>query len=224
MKRIFSRRSGALVFALLACSAAGAQDGERRNGLRAAFIAADSGQLSLEQAQRWSRDRLYPWLQATVIKRQAATLDAARVQPVLEAMGEQPASRWLRTLWLSELARREDWPSFRAAWRDTDDSKLRCQYLQARLATGAPDAGWVADAQKLWLAPDSLPTACDAPMAKLDQLGKLDEGLRWQRIDLAIPEGEAGVVRFLGKGPGAQAAPRTHRHAAYKAAPSGARI
>jgi soluble lytic murein transglycosylase len=220
MNPIFSCRSGALVLALLACQFACAQDTERRAGLRAAFIAADSGQLSLEQAQRWSGDRLYPWLQATVLKKQVATVEAARVQPVLDSMGEQPAGRWLRSFWLAELARREDWPAFRAAWRDTDDEKLRCANLQARLAAGAPDAAWVADAQKLYLSPDSLPTLCDAPMAKLFELGKLDEGLRWQRIDLAIPEGEAGVVRYVGKGLGPASAARTESYAAYMAAPT----
>src|SRR6187401_3446921 len=163
MKPIFARpissiRFGALFAALLACQAATAQQGERRAGLRAAFIAADSGQLSLEQAQRWSGDRLYPWLQASVLKRQLATIDSARVQRVLDSIGEQPAGRWLRTLWLQELARREDWAAYRAAWRDSDDTGLRCNYLRARLAAGAPDADWVADAGQLWLDPGSLPT------------------------------------------------------------------
>ena len=45
---------------------------------------------------------------------------------VLDAIGEQPAGRWLRTLWLQELARREDWAAFRAAWRDSEDTALRC--------------------------------------------------------------------------------------------------
>src|SRR6478735_7598517 len=104
MKRIFSCRPGALFVALLACHAACAQDADRRAGLRAAFIAADSGQLSLEQAQRYSSDRLYPWLQATVLKKQVATVPATSVQPVLESMGDQPAGRCLRSFWLAELA------------------------------------------------------------------------------------------------------------------------
>ena len=220
MNRIFSRRFVALVALFFLSHAACAQDGERRAGLRAAFIAADSGQLSLEQARRWSGDRLYPWLQGTVIRRQLATAQPASVQPVLEAMGDSPAGRWLRPAWLAELAKREDWASFRAAWRDSDDTALRCANLRARMATGATDAAWVADAQALWLSPASLPTHCDAPMARLAELGKLDEGLRWQRIDLAIPEGEAGVVRFVGKGLGAQSAARSESYAAYMAAPT----
>jgi len=221
MKRILPRRLVVLALGLAAALAASAAtDADRREGLRAAFIAADAGQLTLEQAQRWQSDRLYPWLQATVVKRQLATIEPRRVQPVLDAMGEQPAARWLRSLWLTELARREDWPSFRAAWSDTDNTALRCANLRARLAQGKADAAWVSEAQKLWLSPDSLPKHCDAPMATLDELGKLDEGLRWQRIDLAIPEGEAGVVRHVGKGLGATAAKRTDAYAAYLAAPT----
>src|SRR5687767_12021777 len=108
-RRMFSRRLGVLLPLLLGCAFAQAQDGERRSGLRAAFIAADSGQLSLEQAARYSNDRLYPWLQATVLRKQIATVTPARMQSVLAAMPEQPASTWLRTLWLHELAKREDW-------------------------------------------------------------------------------------------------------------------
>jgi len=220
MNPIFSRRFAVLLATLFACHVATAQDGERRAGLKAAFIAADSGQLTLEQAARWSGDRLYPWLQASVLKRQVATADAGRVQAVLESIGEQPAGRWLRTMWLQELARREDWPAFRAAWRDSEDTALRCHSLRARLAGGGADAGWIADAQQLWLDPGSLPAACDAPMAKLAEIGKLDEGLRWQRIDLAIPAGEAGVVRSVGKGLGSAGAARTESYAAYMAAPA----
>jgi len=36
-------------------------------------------------------------------------------------------------------------------------------------------------------------------MAQLATLGKLDDALRWRRIDLAIEQGEVGLVRFVGK-------------------------
>jgi len=222
MNKIFSRRLGALLLGLaLALVADAAPDSDRRAALRAAFIAADSGQLSLEQAARWSGDRLYPWLQATVLRKQIATADPARVRAVLATMGEQPAAKWLRTMWLQELARREDWASFREAWRDTDDTTLRCAYLRARMPAGEEvDPAWLADARALWLTAGSLPTYCDAPMAKLAAIGKLDEALRWQRIDLAIPAGEAGVVRFAGRGLGPEGSRLADSYAAYLAAPT----
>ncbi|MEO8160081.1 MAG: transglycosylase SLT domain-containing protein [Arenimonas sp.] len=221
MNPIISRRFGLLLVALLAAPfGAHAQDAERRNGLRAAFIAADSGQLTLEQAARYSGDRLYPWLQASVLRRQLATVAPRPMLPLLEAMGEQPAARWLRGLWLQELARRQDWSAFRAAYRDSDDIGQRCADLRARMPTGDADAAWIAAAQKLWLSPDSLPTDCNAPMAKLAAAGNLDEALRWQRIDLAIPGGEAGVLRFVGQGLGSEGRKLVDSYASYLAAPA----
>ena len=222
MNKIFSRRLGALMLGLVVALAAdAAPEAERRAGLRAAFIAADSGQLSLEQAARWSRDRLYPWLQATVLRKQLATVEPARVRATLARMGEQPAAKWLRTLWLQELARREDWASLREDWRDSDDIALRCAYLRARMPAGdAVDPAWLADARALWLTAGSLPKHCDAPMAKLAALGKLDEALRWQRIDLAIAEGEAGVVRFVGRGLGPEGSRLADAYASYLATPT----
>jgi soluble lytic murein transglycosylase len=222
MNTIFSRRLGALLLGLVVALAADAAPrADRRDELRAAFIAADSGQLTLEQAARWQGDRLYPWLQATVLRKQLATVDAARVRAALASMGEQPAAKWLRGLWLRELARREDWASLRDAWRDSDDTALRCAYLRARMPAGdAVDPAWLADARALWLSADSLPGDCDAPMAKLAALGKLDEALRWQRIDLAIPAGETGVMRFAGRGLGAEGSRLVESYAAYLAAPT----
>ena len=53
----------------------------------------------------------------------------------------QPAGRWLRSFWLQELARREDWPAFRAAWSPSIKSPaLRCP---CGLAISVPLTGWL---------------------------------------------------------------------------------
>jgi soluble lytic murein transglycosylase len=186
-----------LLAALFLPVCANAQDSARRAALRAAFDAADRGQLDLSQAARFQSDPLYPWLQASVLAKQVATVTPAAMQAVLDRLGDQPAGRWLRPAWLKETIRREDWPAFRAAWQGSDDLLLRCADLQSRIDRS--DEAWIADARRLWLTGDSLPSRCDAPFARLASLGKLDDALRWQRIDLAIAEGEAGLVRFVGK-------------------------
>ncbi len=215
------RRLYVLLALLLASGSASAQLSDRRAALRAAFVAAETGQLDLDQAAGFSEDRLYPWLQGTVLRRQIATASRDRVQAVLDRSGDQPAGRWLRSAWLVELAKREDWAGFRAAYRDSDDPALRCADLRARVAVGTgSDAAWIADAQRVWLTGESLPAACDAPLARLAQLGKLDDGLRWQRIDLAVQAGEAGLVRFVARGMAPQAAQLADAYAAYLAVPS----
>ena len=185
----------ALVLALLVPSAACAQDAERRARLRAAFAAADAGTLDLPGTRAFEGDPLQPWLQATVIARDPRAADPAAVAAVLAATGDQPAGRWLRTTWLRELARRQDWESFRRAWSGKQDEALTCQAFEA--FAGRPEAPAVGDPMALWLTGESLPASCDPVFARLDAAGVITDALRWQRIDLAIAEGNAGLVRHL---------------------------
>jgi soluble lytic murein transglycosylase len=208
-----------LSFALSGC--AQAQSNDRRAELRAAFTAAETGQLDLGQAARFARDPLFPWLQATVLRKQIDTVAPGQMHSALESMGEQPAGRWLRGVWLGELAKREDWPNFRIEYRGSDDTTLRCADLRSRMdSTTVEVAAWIADARKLWLTGSSLPTLCDAPMARLAASGKLDDDLRWQRIDLAADAGEVGVMRFVAKGLAAEPEKLAQSYADFIAAPS----
>ncbi|MET3131086.1 soluble lytic murein transglycosylase [Oxalobacteraceae bacterium GrIS 1.11] len=204
---------------------ASAQDrtGERRAELRTAFAAADSGQLDPAQAlAHFGHDPLYPWLQALALRKQIGAVAAEPMQAALAGMGEQPAASWLRAAWLSELVKREDWRAFRTVYRGGGDLDLRCADLRARMETDtAPeqDAAWVADARKAWLSGGALPARCDAPMARLERLGKLDDALRWQRIDLAIEAGNAALLRAIAKGMDGGAARLAESYAAFLAAP-----
>jgi soluble lytic murein transglycosylase len=207
------RRLLVVLAVFVACSVARAQSGDRRAELRAAFIAAESGQLDLGQAARYSSDPIYPWLQSTILRKHIDAATPEQMQLVLDKLGDQPAGRWLRSAWLAELARREDWRDFRATYKGSDDVSLRCVDLRSRMGAGASeDAAWVSDARKLWLTGSALPEPCDTPMARLWTIGKLDDDLRWQRIDLAVEAGESGLVRSIAKG---LAAPRSKLAASY---------
>lgn len=209
------------VSTLFAPPAARAQAGSARMpALQAAFEAADAGRLDLAQAARFARDPLYPWLQATIVRKNLRTSDPAQVQRLLEQLGDTPAGRWLRPAWLGELARREDWPRYAAAYRASDDAALRCHDLRARMSGAEGEAAaWVAGAKQLWLTGESLPDACDPVMARLAQVGPIDDALRWQRIELAIAAGEAGLVRYLAPGLARDAA-LAAAYADYMDAPS----
>ncbi|MDN5873173.1 MAG: hypothetical protein L0H29_02160 [Sinobacteraceae bacterium] len=87
---------------------------------------------------------IYPYLVAARLARDLRSDDAAavdgQVQAFLEAHAGEPVSWRLQRNWMRSLARREDWPALLAhydAARDT--SKLQCQRLHARIATGATD-------------------------------------------------------------------------------------
>ncbi len=191
------------LFVLLLATVAGpahADLRDRRPEIRAAFDAAEAGRLDLTQASAYSDHPLFPWLQATVLRRNLDAANPSQVQSILTRDGDQPAARWLREAWLGNRIKAKDWAGFREAYRGSDDKTLRCNDLVARLDASAPDARWVSDAQALWLTGSSLPDACDVPFARLAAIGKLDDAQRWQRIDLAIPDGQSGLLRSIAKG------------------------
>lgn len=184
-----------------------------------AFRLADQGKLSVQDTARIADHPLRGWVEATALRRRLATASASEVRDVLRRHDGQPAADWLREAWLLELAKRRDWPGFRADYRASTSLDLRCAELSARQATGATDAAWIADGQALWLTGSALPASCDLPFKSLAALGKLDATLRWQRIDLAIAEGQTGLMRFLAPGLPAADAARARDYADFIDAP-----
>jgi soluble lytic murein transglycosylase len=196
------------------------QDARRLRALEAAFAAADAGTLALDQATAQFRgDPLLPWLQATIVRKQVRTADPRVVHPLLRAWGESAPARWLRPAWLSELARREDWNSYAAVDRASDDPALRCASLTAKAAVG--DTGdWNAAATSVYLTGKSLPARCDGVLERMAARGVLDAGLRWQRIRLALVDGEPGVVRSVAAGLPADEAAQARAYADYLESPA----
>jgi len=179
----------------------------QRPAILEGFRVAEQGALSVQDVARIADHPLLGWVEATALRRQLAHATAREVRPVLARYDGQPAADWLRDGWLMELAKRGDWTSFRADYRPSTSNEFRCADLAARLATGATDAAWIADGQALWLTGTTLPATCDLPFKSLQALGKLDAGLRWQRIELAGVQGQTGLMRFLAPGlPAADAA------------------
>lgn len=206
-----------LLLLLLLPGLSQAQVLDRRAQLRAAFAAADSGTLDAAQATRFAGDPLYPWLQATQVARGIGEAEPGTVQALLDQFGESPAGRWLRSRWLSETLKREDWTAFRQAYRSSEDANLRCAELVSR--PGEINDAWIADARAVWLSGKSLPDRCDTVFARLQSLGKLDDTLRWQRVDLAIAEGSSGLLRHLAASLG-DASGLLGEYASYMDAPS----
>jgi len=211
-----------ILLALLAAASAQARANAMpdRTALQAAFDLADQGQLELSQTIAYSASPAYPWLRAAALHGRIDTANNSEVATVLADLADAPAARWLRESWLSELARRQDWPSFRAAWRDSQNPALRCAQLVARAQTGATDAAWITDARSLWLSGDSLPSLCDQAFNRLDALGQLTPDLRWQRFDLAVAAGQPGLVRSIAKGLQGEDAKLALAYAGYLQAPN----
>lgn len=167
---------------------------------RTALDAAERGET--ETAPLPAGHPLAGWVDYAGLRKAIDTLPAADGQAFLSRYRGQAVAETFREQWLTVLAKREDWPSYRSAWSASiKSSVLRCAELNARQALGATGADWTADARALWRSTGkSLPKECDAPMAVLAANGGLEPSLRWERIEKAAAELQPGVMRAAARG------------------------
>ncbi|MBE2292819.1 MAG: transglycosylase SLT domain-containing protein [Xanthomonadaceae bacterium] len=221
-RRVPAPLLSALLLALLpALAAARAPDAGRANdvAMQEAIAAAKAGRLAPGQAEALRSDPRWPWLEHARLARDLDTADPAQVRDFLQRHDGQPAAAALRPLWLASLARRERWSDFLADWKPSDNPALRCARLNAQQALGQAGADWNAEAQTLWRSGKSQPDACDATFATLAARGGLDDALRWERFDLAVAEGDPGVMRSAARGLPADASALAQDYAAFVQAP-----
>ncbi|MEO6155400.1 MAG: transglycosylase SLT domain-containing protein [Thermomonas sp.] len=190
-------------------------------GLRNAFEAAARGQLDEPTRATYAAHPLAGWLEYSALRRDLDSLPIERGAAFLAKYSRQPVASAFRNEWLAALARRQQWQAFLGNWQDSiDDTVLRCMQLNARMALGRTDASWTRDVQAAWRSSGrSLPDACDEPFATLTTQGGLSTALRWERIDLAVSEGQSGVIRSIAKGMSGDDAMLANRYAAYLDAP-----
>ncbi len=180
----------------------------QRAQVRAALESAERGQFDAAQSSSLAAHPLYGWIELASLRRDIDSVSPARAQAFLRRYDGQAVAENFRAAWLASLSRRQDWPSFLAAWKPTDNTTLRCAELNARQALGRADAAWIKDAQAVWRSGNkSLPDNCDSVFAVLAQKGGLTDALRWERIDAAAAENQAAVIRSAARGlPSADAA------------------
>jgi soluble lytic murein transglycosylase len=186
---------------------------------RAAIEAAERG--TPDDAPLPATHPLAGWAEYAGLRRRIDTLPTSVAEDFLQRHRGDAVGETFRDQWLAALAKREDWPAFRAAWAPTTKSAaLRCANLNARQALGQTDADWTSDAQALWRANGkSLPNECDAPMAVLASRGGLTPALRWERIEKAAAEWQPAVMRAAARGLPAEDFALANDYAAFIDAP-----
>lgn len=186
---------------------------------RAAIEAAERG--TPDDAPLPASHPLAGWAEYAGLRRRIDTLPTSVADDFLKRHSGDAVGETFREQWLAALAKREDWPTFRAAWAPTVKSAaLRCTNLNARQALGQTDDAWTNDAQALWRANGkSLPNECDAPMAVLASRDGLPASLRWERIEKAAAEWQPAVMRAAARGLPAEEFALANDYAAFIESP-----
>jgi len=139
------------------------------------------------------------YLRYFYLKSYLETVSNADVQAFLDKYSDSPAGLALRVVCLKKLGEKQDWPAFLAAYTPQKDVSLQCYQLQARIATEQELTGVVEAAKELWLVGKDQPSVCDPVFAYFYEQAPLTDDLRWQRIRLAMQEGNLKLASQLSK-------------------------
>src|SRR5690606_11903737 len=187
-----------LLLIVLPCGASAADPAaDRRDQVRRALETVERGQsLGGDQRRALLRHPLYRYVEYAELRRGLEQATAESIEGFIARYADLPLLPRLRDAWLQELARRGEWKQVVARAADADSAEARCHLTHARIRLGADAQAWQA-AEGLWRSRRSAPSACDPVFAALQSAGKLDEALRWERIELAAAEGNPGLMRYL---------------------------
>lgn len=140
---------------------------------------------------------LYPYLEYRQITDDLMNEPPLVVSQFIAANPTLPPARVLKSRFVNELARREDWRGLLAFSPDQPGTtEAKCNYYYAKFNTGQADAAW-AGAKDLWLTGKNQPSSCDRLFSAWRSSGTLDPLAYLERIRLAMKEGNTSLVNNL---------------------------
>jgi soluble lytic murein transglycosylase len=143
---------------------------------------------------------LYRYLQFEDLRARLSRAKTGEISAFIERYEGEPLSWRLRRSWLYNLARNKQWQQFLQAYREPQPVELQCYRLQA-LLTQRPvqTEPLVEDTVQLWLVGKSQAEACDPAFDYLYDNDHITPELVWQRIRLAMENGNVSLAGFLAK-------------------------
>ncbi|MCG5496852.1 transglycosylase SLT domain-containing protein [Ectothiorhodospira variabilis] len=139
---------------------------------------------------------LLPYLLHADLNKRFSQLRPSEVEQFLERWGDTPPGRRLQIRWLTQLARDEDWTTYREHYREGLGTTLTCHHHTALLRTGQRQRA-LEGVEELWLVGRSQPDACDPIFNAWRDAGRLTPELAWGRFSLAMEAGQPGLARYL---------------------------
>jgi soluble lytic murein transglycosylase len=149
-------------------------------------------------ARRLKDYPLYPYLEYWELRDRLASAGSREVQAFLKRYADQPVGIRMRRAWLYQLARSQEWKHYLDVYEGGQPAELQCYRLQAKLHTGDHES-LVDAALPLWLVGYSQDSACDPVFNYLEEQDRLTSELVWERIRLAMNNGNASLATYLAK-------------------------
>ena len=167
--------------------------------VRAAFRTGDA--LRIERLAKGLKDSvLEPYVTYYSLRVRLESADPAAIHAFLERPEDTPVIGQLRGEWLKQLGKDKRWDEFAAEYPRLveEDAELKCYALQEQGRAQQQDA--LQAARQLWLASAGAPPASCVPLfdAALAN-GVISDADIWERVRLALEEGNVSLARQLAK-------------------------
>jgi soluble lytic murein transglycosylase len=104
----------------------------------------------------------------------------------------------IRNAWLQEMAQKQRWSEYLDFYHPSKSTAKRCEYLKALIATDHAKIAF-AQVEQIWLVGRSQPALCDPVFNAWNKAGHLQPPLVWQRVALAMENGQVRLARYLKK-------------------------
>jgi len=141
---------------------------------------------------------LYPYLEYRALRKRLNTASHEEVARFIERYADQPVGHRMRRAWLYKLAKEGKWKEYLSVYAGKQSTRLQCYQLRARHETKDTE-NLVEDALRLWMVGHSQDKACDTIFRYLDRKGALTQERVWERIRLAMQEGQPSLAKYLAK-------------------------
>lgn len=142
---------------------------------------------------------LYPYLLYWHLRNRLSRQLPLTIDAFLNRYSDTPLAPMLRESWLRLLARQHRWEDYIAFYKESEDAALRCHYHYAQYKTGSEAAAWEG-AKTMWLVGHVQDPKCDSLFTAWREAGGVTRALRWQRIELAMENGESDLVDQIAQG------------------------
>jgi soluble lytic murein transglycosylase len=143
---------------------------------------------------------LYPYLEYYGLRNRLSSATDDELMTFINTYDTTPLSYRIRTQWLYRLAEDKRWDKFLEVYKGQGGAKLRCAYLEARLATDKSrktKKEVLRDTKELWLSGKDRPAECDGIFRQFEKSNYLTGPLIWERIEKAMEQGNLSLAEEL---------------------------
>lgn len=189
-----------MLFSFNASANDGPELSKQRETFKKALKALETNQLNLFQG---FQDKLegYPlqgYLQYRYLRHRLNHVSPKEVAQFLGQENNTFYAERLRRVWLQKLAKQKQWDLFLKYYQPQLSAKLDCYQLQGLMNTGQQALAFE-KTPAMWLVDHSQDEICDPVFAAWQKHGLLTDGLRWQRMLMALRDNQFSLAKYLAK-------------------------